>query len=219
MANKLSHHAMCLSLSCNSHFSIFNLVECDKKHSWHGHVRFLCGAGFLTFLFFLMQHLLNGIDFILSCSRSRSGPHSRWCRCLCEARGSEDATSSCVMSPWNTEYSGRLMGSSLNTLVCTMYTSDSDHWVGNITERSGLRRGDEISFHHSWILSGIQVCPSRTPVRKRNETGSGGQVVNVLARLLVSGPLVFRHVHGDFGCLNICRNNNTTYILADRDFA
>ena len=48
------------------------LTWLDVTRSIHGHVQFLWVAGFLTFLFFLMQYLLNGIDFILSCSRSRS---------------------------------------------------------------------------------------------------------------------------------------------------
>ena len=71
MANELSHHIEGFYLSWNSYFCVRNLAGYYKKHSLPNG-QFLWVAGFLAFLFFLMQYLLNGIDFILSCSRSRS---------------------------------------------------------------------------------------------------------------------------------------------------
>ena len=70
MANELSHHIEGFYLSWNSYFCVRNLAGYYKSW-WLPDVPFWVG-GFLTFLFFLMQYLLNGIDFILFCSRSRS---------------------------------------------------------------------------------------------------------------------------------------------------
>ena len=82
-----------------------------------------------------------------------------------------------------------------------------------VTER---RRAFLSSFLNFIRHTGLSKSSTRQKTERNRKWRPGGECPSEIAR---ERSLGISSCHGDFWCLNTCCKNNTTYILADRDFA